>query len=148
MKNHKSNLLIDAVFTGKLVKVVRYLESGMDVNSQDSDKRSPLMHAVIDKQNEIVKLLLGRGADVNAKDFNEWTALHFAAQNNDYEIVSLLISRGAKVNAQDSNGNTPLWRAEFESRDTTLIQDYLIQKGADDNLKNFHDVSPKDLRGL
>jgi ankyrin repeat protein len=42
--------------------------------------------------------------------------LHFAAREYQIETARHLIVGGANPNVPDSDGNTPLWRAVFESR--------------------------------
>ncbi|NKB57665.1 MAG: hypothetical protein GKS00_15165 [Alphaproteobacteria bacterium] len=141
-----SKLLIEAAYIQNYAGVLAALETDADVNIVDRDGRTPLTHAVTDKEFEIVKLLCERGADVKAKDSSDWTALHFAAQNYDLDMCKYLVDAGAEVDAVDGNGNTALMRAEFESRGSTDLQDFFISVGANFELKNFHGVSTKDLR--
>ena len=64
---------------GKLAEVRSSLARGEDVNSKDSCGSTPLMWAVRNKHNSIVKLLLDQPAvDVNVKDNDGKTALHWA----------------------------------------------------------------------
>jgi len=146
LKNRENKELFDAVFRGDVNEVQAVLNTGIDVNSVDADSRTPVIHASIDKNLDLVKVLKERGADINGKDFQEMTSLHFAAQNYDLALCEYLVLNGADIDAQDDNGNTPLWRAEFESRGSTELQDFLVRNGANEDLKNNHDVSPRDLR--
>jgi uncharacterized protein len=146
LKSRENKTLFDAVFRGDISEIQTILDNGIDVNSVDADNRTPLIHASIDKNIDLVKALIDWGANITIKDFQGMTALHFAAQNYDLALCKHLVENGAEVDAQDDNGNTPLWRAEFESGGSTELQDYLISNGANENLKNNHDVSPKDLR--
>lgn len=146
MKKAKYCPIFDATFRSDIKKIIELVKSGIDINSLDNDKRTPLIHAVIDKNYYLVQELLINGADPNLKDFQDMTALHFASQNYDQEMCKLLIINEAIVDAKDDNGNTPLWRAEFESHGETSLQNYLISKGADFDMKNFHGVSPRELR--
>jgi len=146
LKNRENKALFDAVFRGDISEVKTVLDSGVGVDSVDADNRTALIHASIDKNLDLAKALIDWGANVNVKDFQDMTALHFAAQNYDLALCKCLVENGAEVDAQDDNGNTPLWRAEFESGGSTELQDYLTKNGANEDLKNNHDVSPKDLR--
>lgn len=146
MNKSKNKEFFDSVFRGDLSEVKTILDKGVDVNSVDADSRTALIHASIDKKIDLAKALIGWGANINVKDFQDMTALHFAAQNYDLAMCKLLVENGAEVDAQDDNGNTPLWRAEFESSGSTELQELMLKNGANDDLKNYHDVSPKDLR--
>lgn len=145
MKNHE-NKLFEAVYRGSIEDTKSALRSGANIDSLDEDARTVLIHATIDRNIELVKFLLENGADVNIKDFQKMTPLHFAAQNYDIDTCKCLVAAGAVIDAQDDNGNTPLWRAEFESVGSTVLQQFLLLKGANEDLKNYHDVSPKDLK--
>ena len=147
MKSHENKVLFDAVFRGDMSEVLAVLDSCVGTaDTVDQEKRTPLIHSSIDKNLILVKALVEGGADVNTKDFQDMTALHIAAQNYDLEMSKYLIAHGAEVDAQDGNGNTPLWCAEFEGDTSTELQESMIYNGANENLKHFHGVSPKDLR--
>ena len=76
----------------------------------------------------------------------QWTPLHFACQNYDFESVKLLLDNGSEIDPIDNYGNSPLFKAIFNCRNNKgdLIK-YLIEKGAQSNLKNHSGVSPVDL---
>jgi hypothetical protein len=73
------------------------------------------------------------------------TPLHFAAREYQLGTAQRLIEGGANPNAQDNHGNTPLWRAVFESRGRGEMIKLLLSTGADKAVKNKHGSSPKDL---
>lgn len=125
--------------TANVDEVQAILDTGINVNTVDADGRTPVIHASIDKNLDLVKMLKERGADVNVRDFQQMTALNFA-------LCEYLVLNGSDVNAPDDNGNTPLWRAEFESGGATELQEFFIRNGANEDLKNKHGVSPRDLR--
>jgi len=83
--------------------------------------------------------------NVNLADRDGWTPLHAAAQNNDAETARFLLDSGAIVDPQDSYGNTPLFRAVFNSRDSGELIELLRQRGADAESKNKSGVSPVSL---
>lgn len=65
--------------------------------------------------------------------------------NTDYSLEKIknLIDNGANVNFINSTSNTPLHVACFyQCKDIIL---YLLQKGADYNIKNIKDKTPLDL---
>ena len=83
----------------------------------------------------MVRLLIKSNADVSARDNDGWTPLHFATQNHSVDIAQLLLGAGASVDAEDVHGNTPLWRAVFESRGRGEIIGLLLRAGADKHRK-------------
>lgn len=60
----------------------KLIESGTNINTQDKEKRTPLIHTIIDNKLEMTKILIQKGADVNLQDYIGYTALHYAAQNH------------------------------------------------------------------
>ena len=71
------------------------LELGANVNTEDTDKKTPL-HTIAEKGAvELCDTLLLRQADINFKDIRLQTPLHLAADKGHTEIVESLI--GAKV---------------------------------------------------
>jgi ankyrin repeat protein len=108
------------------VEVVELLlEGGAQV---DTDGNEPLVAAVRNKQEELVKLFLAHGAKVNAKDPDQKTALMHATEAGDGIITKLLLQNGADVNAKDKNGETALMAAAWYGN--SAIAELLLQKGA------------------
>lgn len=114
-------------------------------NSLDREHRTLIFYASMNGDVSFVKDMIARGGNVNTFDKNLETPLHFAVRGHQIEIAKLLRDAGANLEAQDLDGNTPLWRAVFESRGRPEMIKLLISLGSDINKKNKHDVSPKDL---
>jgi ankyrin repeat protein len=57
----------------KIIKML--LKKGIDINVQDKEGTTALMHAARSNQIEIVKYFLKKGAEINAKDKDEYTVL-------------------------------------------------------------------------
>ena len=113
--------------------------------SLDTYRRSPLHYAAAEGQAAVVRRLLSAGADPNRSDSADWAPLHFAAQANSAESIAALIEAGAKVDARDEHGNTPLFRAVFNSRGSGDVIVLLRAHGADPHAVNLHGVSPLAL---
>lgn len=111
----------------------------------DEYGRTPVLHAAADGASGRLQELLREGSDPNAQDDHGWTALHFAAQARSAECVRALLAAGARVDLCDSHGNTPLFRAVFESRGAGSIIALLREAGADPHSTNSHGVSPVQL---
>ncbi|KAI1076723.1 ankyrin repeat-containing domain protein [Whalleya microplaca] len=89
-----------------LFSIVQYmLESGANINAQDSAGMTPLMKAcslVIDAESllETIRLLLERGASVTLVNHSGETALEIACyltrtHHHKYSIIQLLLSNGS-----------------------------------------------------
>ncbi|KAJ5115709.1 hypothetical protein N7456_000057 [Penicillium angulare] len=116
---------------------VLLLRSNSDVNKQDSDGRTPLMHAIIENHNSVVHLLLSHGAIIGLFDCDGRSALHWAVLYQRTDILHGLLEHRAKheqsldIDAPDSTGWTPLHMSVTRAfEDGVLI---LLQEGADIN---------------
>jgi ankyrin repeat protein len=127
------------------VTILKRLQQGFDVNTVDSGGRTLLMEAVIKGDHELIDILIAHGANVNVRDQRSWTALHFAAQVYDLISVGKLEAHGAEINARDDFGNTPIWRATLNSRGRGEVIQFLLEHGADENVKNQSGISAFDI---
>lgn len=139
------NDLWAAVARNDSKEITRLLDAGFDPNTKDSDGRTALMHAAIDGKDELAELLIGRRSNLNAQDDRGFSALHFAAQNYRVKVAESLLRAGATVDIRDEFGNTPLWRAVFNSQGRGEIIKLLLGHGADRQAKNKSGKSPVDL---
>jgi ankyrin repeat protein len=98
--------LLAAIRNGDSPQVQRLLRAGADANTVDSDGTTALMHAVIESDVNVVKLLLDGAAKVNAKNALDSTALMYAATN--VAKTRLLLDRGADVTVKGKGGATPM----------------------------------------
>uniref|UniRef100_A0A3P8SNV7 Adenosine 3'-phospho 5'-phosphosulfate transporter 1 n=1 Tax=Amphiprion percula TaxID=161767 RepID=A0A3P8SNV7_AMPPE len=100
--------------------------------------------AALNKQHQIMKLLMKKGANLNIQEGTSGkTALHLAVELHDMTSVKLLLGRGANVDAAMFNGCTPLHLAV--GRQDTAIANLLFQSGADTMLRNMEDETALDL---
>jgi len=108
------------------------------------DGWTPLHEAVLDNQEEIVKLLLKKGADVNATTIEEGaTPLHTACWTQNESMLNLLLDAGADANKGDYRGNSPVHEAAPYSQ--TAILETLLKRGANPNVKNKDGFTPLAL---
>ena len=94
---------------------------------------------------EIAAAILSNGGNINHQDRNGWSALHFAVQEKHLEAVKYLLAQGAEVDLKDTYGNTPLWRAAFDSKGAYDFVHLLVAHKADPNSKNNAGRSPLDF---
>jgi uncharacterized protein len=123
---------------------------------------TPLLEAVSNGHQAIVRQLIDAGADINATSLGKvdpgafvrdgmlrnvgsqagvnpyrkdgWTALFEAVEKGHEEIVELLLDRGANLRATTKGGDTPLMRAALEGH--TRVVERLLRGGADVHASN------------
>ncbi|XP_050304179.1 transient receptor potential channel pyrexia-like isoform X2 [Anthonomus grandis grandis] len=116
MLDHKNRTPLHLAAKAHCISSIKHLlgKEGINVNSEDMDRRTPL-HLTLTRKStqkncscEIVDTFIKYGADVNAKDKDNLTALHLAAQNQLPECVDVLIMNEADVTAKCKEGKTAL----------------------------------------
>lgn len=115
-----------------------FIEAGAEVNMFDYSREStPLHSACVGGCVDCIRLLLDAGADVNVTDNCELTSLYKACWwgECDLDCIKLLVEAGADVNA----GAPIIGAAGCDKFDNVL---YLIEKGADINVKTDEGFSP------
>ena len=148
MKSHDEpdfGPLTEMVFASDLPGLRTELETGADPEEQDSDQRTPLIHAAIDDKVEFARVLIEQGANVNVQDRFGFTALHYAAQEHLVQMVRLLLGSGITLETEDMFGNTALWRAASESRGRGEVIRALLKAGADPHHQNKNGMSARDV---
>ena len=143
-KNRLSYDVISTVYASDLLQSDLTAFSGL-ITSTDKDERTLLMHAVLAKNLELVSWLVGKGALVEHRDKLGWSALHYAAQGHQASILEVLLSVHPDIDLQDQYGNTPLWRATFDSKGEGDLIELLLRAGANPHVKNHSGISPYDL---
>jgi ankyrin repeat protein len=89
--------------------VVRLLlEKGVDVESRDTEGRTPLWLAVRNGHEAVVRLLLEKSVDVDSKNAEGRTPLWLTVQNRYEAVVRLLLEKGVDVESRDTKRLTPL----------------------------------------
>ena len=100
--------IFDAVQSGDIATVKKFLDKGVPVDLTDEEGWSLIHHAAALGQVEVINLLREKGCCVDLIDNEGRTPLHYAAMNGDIKTIRLLIAMGSNVNSVDNEGNTPL----------------------------------------
>ena len=108
MEQQPEGDILDAVQSGDIATVKKFLDEGVPVDLTDEEGWSLLHHAAALGQVEVINHLHEKGCRVDLIDNEGCTPLHYAATNGDIETIRLLIAMGSNVNSVDNKGNTPL----------------------------------------
>lgn len=98
--------IIELIEKNQIQDLEDILKKNFDPNTRDEDGRTLLFHAVINKNLQIVKLLLEHGADPNAKDYEDrLSPIITAGGHGTKEIIELLMEHGADINVREGRTN-------------------------------------------
>jgi len=100
--------LFQAVEKGDLDVLQNALNQKVDINAQDSKKRTALMIATYNQDVEAAKLLIDAGADVNIQDDMLNTPFLYAGAEGYLDIVKLTIQASADPTILNRYGGTAL----------------------------------------
>lgn len=126
--------LMTAAWEGHVALATLLVESGADINTQNTHNETALMFAVWKNRPEIVELLLNRGARLDEFGGKGWTPLMYAAFTGQRQLTERLLSAGAKIDAVMANGSTATMMAVREGH--AEIVGLLINKGARLDIRN------------
>lgn len=119
------------------------IKRGADLNVRNGALQTPLINAVIQRNFELIDLLLKAGADPSLKDIDGHTALHHGS--SDLSSVQMLVEAYPEgVFVRSNCGRTPLHEAcEYAKIPEQLP--LLIDAGSDVNARDNNGVTPLDL---
>lgn len=98
-----------------------------------------LHYALMMKKDDLFDLFLKYGADSNKKADNGRTPLFYCTST---EQIKKLLDAKSEINVKDDNENTPLHNFMLIGRKD--LADFLVEQGADINLKNRNGETPSD----
>ncbi|XP_070538358.1 serine/arginine repetitive matrix protein 2-like [Ptychodera flava] len=145
----KEKSLMNYVKRGDVQQVQRVLEEqSVNVNFQDSFKRTPLMRACNlddeDARTQMLELLLRHGADVNIQDNYGRTVLMIASMEEGRDdVIELLVKQeDLDPNVGDENGNTALIHA-IKHGNSAAVEELLTSP----ELEGYIDVEQANSHG-
>ena len=120
----------------------------IDINLQDTFGETPLIIAVEDGNENIIKLLLEHGADIHQTNQNHETALMTALSIDNINIIKLFfdhgksinLEHGKSINLENTYGYTPLMLAVSNGNEEAIK--LLLDNGADINQLNQNGMTP------
>jgi ankyrin repeat protein len=144
-KNAKlSDEIIKAIYGNRVKEVESWIKIE-GVGTVDRDGRNIVIHSIIAKKSNILKMALELQEDPGLKDSTGQYPMHYAAQQHSVESADILLQYGAMIDCVDDYGNTPLWRAVFSYRGDGDIIEFLLKSEADFNYLNQSNISPFKL---
>lgn len=141
---HEECLLV-AAGNGNLETLTRLLDEGVDIETHDFFRRTPLHIAAESGQAGCVRELLARGADVNSKDSTGTTPLLSAFEiiesQPSKDVVGALLAAGADTEARlGVDKHTALYLAS--KRGDTACVDLLLEHGANPHARDIDGFTP------
>ena len=109
-----------------------FLTCGINIDTCDERKWTPLTIASYTGSEELVRVLIQSGANVHTKDAAGYSPMHWAAFKGHSHIIKLLIMNDVEVNAVSQRGWTPLMVAAMNGHLFSCA--ILIAGGANTNL--------------
>ena len=131
----------------ELLKIISILrKAGGDINPSTEEAVPPIKAVIARGNMELLDFFMTLHVHIFVEDSDKRTMLHHAALNpneNSLPITEFLVERGLDVNVQDSDGNTPLHLALSPFQQD--VAKYLINSGADPEIKNWKGISPHTM---
>ena len=103
--------IIAATAEGDVAKVRKLIASGADVNVEDQEGMTALLHAAIYGYYDIVVALVEAGADLEATCNGGCSPLSYAAETGSTRGLKYLADHGAAIEHRTVKGYTPLYSA-------------------------------------
>lgn len=125
--------------------LVKQTLQDVGIDATDGQARTALINSVCENKTDFIHWLVDHGADINHQDRIGYSVLHFIAQNKLIDLAKYFLEKGADPNLQDIHGNTPLWTAVFNSRQTKEIVRLFLKANANPDIQNKYSRTPRIL---
>jgi len=101
-------IFISVINSGNKAMIRLFLEQKVNVNKKGPDGRSPIMHAIIAKDSQLIKDIMAHGAKLDDKDSQGKTLLMYAASNGNVALLKKLLKSGLDPAATSNEGKRAL----------------------------------------
>lgn len=132
--------LIKAVVNNDMTQVKLLVESGKQIEAQDSQGYTALYWAVLSGDKNMVYYLLSVGADPNQESYYGSNSVMAAAERANAELLILLLEAGGDPNSTDYDDWTPLFYAVQGG--SIEVAELLLKAGANPQASDVEDMTP------
>jgi ankyrin repeat protein len=117
------NPLIDAAEKDLTEIVTLLIENGAsDINASDQEQLwTPIMHAITNNNEIIVKKLLEKRCEINNLDIDGNTPLHLAVMNENEYLIKAIVNAGPDLNIKNKERKTAKDLAKEIDPDLSLL---------------------------
>lgn len=146
-RNLRNEMLIEFAHSGETAEVLRLLDEGVDVDSENHETRTALYFAAKSNYPGCIKALIAHGADIEKTvGKRKTTPIMIAAFNGHSSAMECLLDAGAKWKKVDADGQTVYYMAHDDGKaaltgwvarhgteeDKTKMQEELLRDAAYD----------------
>ncbi|RNA35640.1 kinase D-interacting substrate of 220 kDa-like protein [Brachionus plicatilis] len=115
------NSLLDACENDLTDICIMLIDNGADINVRDEDQKwTPLMHAICNNNEILVKKLLDHKCDLSLVDFNQNTPVHLAVLTENEFILKLLLKYSPNKDLENCENLTPLQIATLNDDERSI----------------------------
>jgi len=137
-KNQIGDALIKSSRCGHVNIAATLLEKNAYLDYKKDDQ-TPLIAAVKNEQQNMVKYLLNKKADIFSVDGHHNTILHIAAKMGDRGICKLALLNGTQPHLLNEDEKTPIELSKSEDVARTILTSYLAKVKNNDEFINPYD---------
>lgn len=137
--------LLDAVMAGEIALISTIVKNHPEALKEKTDVENwtALMTAAARRNIKIVSLLLDLGAEPTPGALGE-CVINQNDEDMAIKLIAIYVERGVDMNLRDNSLKYTVLHHAAHKRFPTLVK-YLLENGADPNLKNKFDVTPLEL---
>ncbi|CDK30612.1 ankyrin repeat domain-containing protein [Candidatus Babela massiliensis] len=135
--------LVDSIICDPCSKeVLKFIlnQENLNINQKNVNGDTALIKAILQENEELVRMLINRGADINIQNNTGNSPLIIAVDNGYISISQMLLQHGADINMQNRDGDTALIKAVTHGYKELV--DILIANKSNVNMQNNTGNSP------
>ena len=144
------NLILNILIKKQNLETIKYLieseeyKTNLDVNAKDINGECPLINALYQENNEMIKYLIEHGGNCNIKNNHGIPLLVLAIQIQNYEIVNYILEKpNIHINEKCKGGYSAFMTA-INQNNTDLVES-ILNYATDNNI--LININVKDANG-